>query len=165
MILKYDLNFNVAFIYARDSQHGIGKANSLPWNVPNDLKFFKNTTKGHVVLMGRKTAESINYRPLKNRSNYILSKSLTGKTYQGFNLIHDPAEIFNIGKNQKVFVIGGSELFNIYQHYADVVYETEIIGDYQCDRFYKLDSNNYQLLHTIQYSDHIIRVFQKKFHA
>ena len=64
-----------------DAENGIGKNNDLMWHLPNDMRFFKETTMHHVVIMGRKNYESIpeKYRPLPNRTNVILSRDSTLK--------------------------------------------------------------------------------------
>ncbi|MGY8927632.1 MAG: dihydrofolate reductase, partial [Flavobacteriales bacterium] len=64
-------------IVAMDKARGIGRNNDLMWHLPNDMKFFKETTVGHAVVMGRKNFESIpeKYRPLANRENIILTRN------------------------------------------------------------------------------------------
>ena len=66
----------LSMIAALDADHGIGKDNDLMWNLPADMQFFKDTTKGHVVIMGRKNYDSIpeKYRPLPGRTNVVLSR-------------------------------------------------------------------------------------------
>ena len=66
-----------SLIVAMDLDRGIGKNNDLMWHLPNDMKFFKETTSGHVVVMGRKNYESIpeRFRPLPNRENVVLTRN------------------------------------------------------------------------------------------
>jgi len=66
----------LSLIAALDAENGIGKNNDLMWNLPSDMRFFKDTTKGHVVIMGRKNYDSIpeKYRPLVGRTNVVLSR-------------------------------------------------------------------------------------------
>ena len=67
---------SLSLIAALDANNGIGKDNDLMWNLPADMQFFKETTKGHVVIMGRKNYDSIpeRFRPLPGRSNVVLSR-------------------------------------------------------------------------------------------
>ena len=69
----------VALIVAMDQEQGIGKNNDLMWHLPVDMKFFKETTNGHIVVMGRKNFDSIpeRFRPLSNRENVILTHNAT----------------------------------------------------------------------------------------
>ena len=98
-------------VAAMSSNRVIGKAGQLPWHLPEDLKFFKELTSGHPVLMGRRTFESIG-RPLPNRHNVIISKSLDSAP-EGTSLISsiealdDPES----GLQGKVFVIGGAQVY------------------------------------------------------
>ena len=68
-----NINKNLSLIVATDTENGIGKNNHLLWHLPEDLKFFKLTTSGHTVIMGRKTFESIG-KPLPNRRNLVISR-------------------------------------------------------------------------------------------
>lgn len=118
----------------------IGRENQLPWSIPEDLQYFRTTTKGKVVIMGRKTYESLG-RPLPQRTNIILSRSLEGasrnKLPEGVlhfsdwkKCLHYCEENFS---DQEVFVIGGGEIYQLAWQNLDRVYLTvvhsEISGD------------------------------------
>lgn len=64
---RYNIMSKLAFIWAEDQNHLIGKGGNIPWFLPADLKFFKDTTKGHPVVMGRRTFDSLNIQPLPAR--------------------------------------------------------------------------------------------------
>ena len=83
-----------ALIVAMDNKRGIGKNNDLMWHLPEDMKFFKNSTKGHVVVMGRKNFESIpeKYRPLPGRENVIITRNESYKA-EGCQVIHSLEEL------------------------------------------------------------------------
>jgi dihydrofolate reductase len=94
-------------IVAMDPNRLIGRDGTLPWHLPDDLAFFKKTTLGHPVLMGRKTFESIG-RPLPKRRNIVLTRDKTW-SHPGVAVIHSPDEIPVTDGN--IFVIGGAEIY------------------------------------------------------
>jgi len=105
----------VALIVAMDLERGIGKNNDLMWHLPADLKFFKETTLGNIVVMGRKNWDSIpfKYRPLSERENAVLTRN---KNFNADNCVvmHDLSEVWEKYKNEEkrtVFVIGGGEIY------------------------------------------------------
>lgn len=131
------------FVWAEDRNGLIGQAGRLPWNLPNDLKHFKNVTTGDVVLMGRKTYESIPKRPLANRINIILTRN---KEYvaEGAVICHTKEEVLEYVKDiqKPIHVIGGSTIFEIFADEVNVLYRTiideEFVGDtYMTDIPYK----------------------------
>lgn len=94
-------------VVAMDPNRLIGAGGTLPWHLPEDLAFFKKTTLGHPVLMGRKTFESIG-RPLPKRRNIVLTRDHDWN-HAGVEVIHSPEEILDA--EEKVFVIGGAEIY------------------------------------------------------
>ena len=96
-------------VVAMDPNRLIGRDGSLPWHLPEDLAFFKKTTLGHPVLMGRKTFESIG-RPLPKRRNIVLTRDRLW-SYPGVEVIHSPDEISETEGN--IFVIGGAEIYKM----------------------------------------------------
>ena len=96
-------------IVAMASNRVIGREGKLPWHLPEDLKFFKRTTLGHPILMGRNTYESIG-RPLPGRKNIVLSSTM--EPSEGVKVIRDLSELPSVSDGaEKVFVIGGARLF------------------------------------------------------
>ena len=94
-------------VVAMDPNRLIGANGSLPWRLPEDLAFFKKTTLGHPILMGRKTFESIG-RPLPKRRNIVLTRDKSW-SHEGVEVIHSPEEIS--GDAKTIFVIGGAEIY------------------------------------------------------
>lgn len=94
-------------VVAMDPNRLIGRNGSLPWHLPEDLAFFKKTTLGHPVLMGRKTFESIG-RPLPKRRNIVLTRDKTW-SHPGVEVIHSSEEIPDT--EGTIFVIGGAEIY------------------------------------------------------
>ncbi len=132
----------VSLIAAVASNNVIGRNNQLIWDLPKDMKFFMDTTMGHHIIMGRRNFESIplKYRPLKNRTNIIISRN---KNYQADNcvLVNAISEgIQHAKKNneKECFIIGGGQ---IYQHALDLnivdrLYITHIEESFEGDTFF-----------------------------
>lgn len=110
----------------------IGKAGKLPWHLPEDLAFFKRTTSGHPVVMGRKTYESIG-RPLPKRRNIVLTRDATWSA-AGVEVIHRPDELAKLpGLDGRVFIIGGSEVYTAFLAQLDDLLVSHVFGDYEGD--------------------------------
>ncbi len=88
----------------------IGVDGGLPWKLKGELAFFKRTTMGHVVVMGRKTFESIG-RPLPGRENVVLSRSWDGTA--GVRVVRSVADLDDPGDGRETFVIGGAEVYRV----------------------------------------------------
>ena len=131
---------------------GIGINNTLPWNIKDDLSYFKKLTEGHVVIMGKNTFFSIpeEHRPLKNRINVIVTRDIYQKCFAPY--VNDPSVVImsynqitfssDVYKDKEKFVIGGDIIYKMYALRTTKVYLTYIDKDYECDTFYdKLDSS------------------------
>lgn len=126
----------ISLIAAMDRNRLIGKDNDLPWHLPQDLKYFKEVTKGHAVIMGRKTFESIG-RPLPHRENITVTsnKELDIPNCQ---VMHSAEEAVRFAKNrnEECFVIGGSTLYTEILPFADKLYVTKIDETFEGDRYF-----------------------------
>ena len=116
------------FIVAVDKNWAIGKNNKLMWSIPADMKFFRETTQGNVVIMGRKTLESFPQgQPLKNRVNIVISRK---PDYQvkGAVVVHSVEEAVEESKKYEgeVFVIGGESIYRAMLPYCDTALVTKI---------------------------------------
>lgn len=116
-------------IVAMSSNRVIGKGGKLPWHIPEDLKFFKKTTLGHPILMGRKTFESIG-RPLPGRRNIVLSRTMAPR--EGIEIISDIHDLKS-ADGEQVFLIGGAQLFESMLPQCDRMYLTWIEQPYEGD--------------------------------
>ncbi len=123
----------ISIIAALDERRGIGKNGQLPWQLPEDLKRFKEITTGHTVIMGRKTFESIG-KPLPNRTNIIITNNLDFQA-QDITIAYSLDEALEKAKGD-VFIIGGGEIFNQAILRADKLYLTLVKGDFNCDTFF-----------------------------
>lgn len=100
-------------IVAMTPERVIGRGGTLPWHLPEDLAFFKRTTSGHPIVMGRKTFESIG-KPLPKRRNIVLTRDKSWSA-PGVEVIHDPADLADLpGLDGTVFIIGGSEIYSAF---------------------------------------------------
>lgn len=134
----------LSIIVATDLNGLIGRDNALPWHLPADLKYFKETTTGKAIIMGRKTFESIG-KPLPNRKNIVISKS-------GFS--HEGVDVFNsledaIAKNPDAFLIGGSQLYKYAMDNKLVtdLYHTQIVHEFEPgDAYFHLNLKEWDII-------------------
>ncbi len=122
----------LALIAAVARNRGIGYKGELPWNLPEDMRRFKQITSGHAVLMGRKTFEALG-KSLPNRRNVVLThRALPGiETYAAID-----AALAALADQQLVFVIGGGEVFAQLLDNADHLYLTHVHRDVTADAFF-----------------------------
>lgn len=132
-------------IVAVDKNWAIGNGNKLLVSIPQDMKFFRETTKGKIVAMGRKTLESFpGGQPLKNRVNIVLT---TDKNYKvnGADLVHTIDEMLEELKkypSEDIYVIGGESIYRQLLPYCDTAYVTKIDHAYDADtHFPNLDTD------------------------
>lgn len=114
------------------AQNGvIGDKNSLLWHISEDMRFFKRTTSGHPVIMGRKTYESLG-RPLPNRTNVVISRTLG--ELEGCTVVRSLEEAIALfPTEEEVFVIGGAQIYALALDVADRFYLTRVGHDYEGD--------------------------------
>ena len=113
-----------------DKEYGIGKKNGLLFNLKEDMRYFRNTTLNHVVAMGENTLLSFpNQKPLKNRTNIVLSQDVT-HNYDGVINVHTfddfLKKVNEFAKNEDVFIIGGASMYRQCLEYVDYVYLTKV---------------------------------------
>ena len=115
-------------IVCADKNWGIGYKNRLLVSIPSDMKFFRETTTGKVIVMGRKTLESFpNGMPLKNRINIVLTRDRNYEA-KGAVIVHDEEELMNeLGKydTEQIYIIGGESVYKMMLSYCDKIYVTK----------------------------------------
>lgn len=130
---------SVNAILAHDVKYGIGRNGELPWPRNDaDMKWFRDCTNGHVVVMGRKTWESIGCKKLTNRTNIVVTRSkIEGKpdgVYYG-----DMKNLITMLKNEypdlKIWIIGGGDIYKQTLLFCDNIFITKFNEDYACDTF------------------------------
>ncbi|MFC7320641.1 dihydrofolate reductase [Halobacillus campisalis] len=127
----------ISFVFAMDKNRLIGKDNDLPWHIPRDFKFFKDTTWGQTIIMGRKTFESFG-KPLPERKHIILTSDENYEV-EDCEIIHSIDDIIRLNESYpdvEWFVIGGSVLFEKMQPFADRMYMTYIDHEFEGDTFF-----------------------------
>lgn len=134
-------NIEVVHVVACDRQRCIGKNNQLPWHIPEDLQHFKRITEHGIVIMGRKTFESMG-RPLPRRINWVVTRDTQWQA-EGVRVAHTIGDALQqavwdleIVEKPSLFVIGGGELFAQTLTLADRLEITHIDLDVQGDVFY-----------------------------
>ena len=130
-----------SIMVARSDNHVIGKDNQLPWRMPADLRYFKQTTMGHYCIMGRKTFESVD-NPLPGRTNVIITRQPEYHA-EGCLVVHNLEEAFRQGEEQaqaEIFILGGAEIYKQALDVVDRIYLTEIKTIVDGDTFFpKID--------------------------
>ena len=143
----------VNLIVAVSENNVIGVKNDLPWNLPNDMNYFKTKTSGHCVIMGRKNYLSIpeKYRPLQNRTNIILTNNpnFKAENCKVFNSLEKALKYSKSIKEENPFIIGGGELYKyaIQKKIVDIIYLTRIHANIKGDTFFpKLNMTNWKII-------------------
>jgi len=133
----------VSMIAAVSRNGVIGKDNDLVWNLPDDMKFFMQTTTGYPVIMGRKNYESIpdKFRPLKNRTNIIITRNtaFTAADCPECIVVNSLKDAINAAKKEtteEVFIIGGGQIYKLGMPISDRLYISEINGTFEGDTFF-----------------------------
>jgi dihydrofolate reductase len=119
----------LSIISAIGKNNEIGQKNALLWNLPAEMKHFRETTKGHTVIMGQKTFESIG-RPLPNRRNIILTKDENFKQ-EGIEIVYSIPGLMELlekttSKDEEGFIIGGGQIYRLFMDMADKLYITHV---------------------------------------
>jgi dihydrofolate reductase len=138
----------LSFIWAEDLDGWIGKDNKIPWHVPADMKFFKETTMGHPIIMGRRTFASMGDRPLPGRKNIILTRQHL--VNNGITVIHSVAEMQALINQQPgdYFVIGGANVYQQVLAQATRLYRTVINQHVDGDtKMPTIDYDRWHLVH------------------
>ena len=125
----------------------IGKDNQLLWHLPEDMRHFRETTRGKPVIMGRKTWESLPeaFRPLPGRNNIVVSRNPAYQPARATLASTLNDAILKAGDAEEVFVIGGAELYRLALPIADRLYLTEIDQDFEGDAsFPDIEKSNWE---------------------
>ncbi len=119
-----------------DKNNAIGKDNKLLTHLPEDLKKFKKITKGNIIVMGRKTYESLPTKPLADRENIVLSRE--NINIEGAKVVHNIEEILYLAKttDKEVFICGGQTIYQQFMQYADKLYITHIFHQFDADTYF-----------------------------
>lgn len=138
----------ISLVVAADENNLIGKNNQLPWQLPNDLRYFKNLTWAMPVVMGRKTYESIG-KPLPGRKNIVITRDKKWSR-EGLYVVHSVDEAIALAKTfevKEIFVIGGAEIFKTSFELAGRIYLTRIQHRFEGDVYFpELDGAQWKMV-------------------
>ena len=128
----------LALIAAISNNNCIGKNGKLPWHIPEDLAYFKKITQGKVIIMGRRTWESIpvDFRPLSHRTNVVLTSQKEYAVPRGVEVYQTLADALDAHRNEDMMIIGGATIYNQTIDKADTLYITYIHETVYGDAFF-----------------------------
>ncbi len=124
----------ISMIVAQAQNGAIGKNNEMIWHLPDDLKYFKDQTRHHHILMGRKNFDSLGekYQPLPQRVNIVITRNKNWQ-HDGVKVFHDVEEGVKFAqenKEEELFIIGGGEIYKLGLPIADKLYITEVKANF-----------------------------------
>jgi len=137
---------HISIIVAVAENYAIGYKNELLFHLPDDLKRFKKLTKGHTVIMGKRTYESLPNRPLSNRRNLVIT-DVEGELIPGCETVYSIEDaIAKTEPETENFVIGGGSVYRQFLPYADKLYITWVHKSFEADTFFpKIDLSEWDL--------------------
>ena len=138
----------ISLIAALTQNRVIGRNNDLPWSLPDDMKYFMQTTKGHHVVMGRKNYDSIptKFKPLPNRTNIVVTRqtNFIAPNCVVVNSLEAAVNLAKKNKEEELFIIGGAEIYKLSMAVATKLYLTEIKTEIEGDtHFPEVDKSNW----------------------
>lgn len=159
----------ICLIWCEDKKHGIAKGGVIPWDVPSDRAIFKKVTNGKIVVMGRKTWESLPKKPLPNRINYILTKDDSFKAdLPNTYVIHNIDPILELSRNgNDVYIIGGKQVYELFFKYANGLIITKLNEDFDCDTIMEYDLGKFEqkksmTIHDNKGTDYVLEAWNRK---
>jgi len=145
----------ISAIVAKAQNNIIGRDNDLPWHLPNDLKWFKEKTKGRHVIMGRKSFDSLG-RPLPKRVNIVITRA-TDFFHSGVKTVHsipDSLRLAQVAGEEEAFILGGGNIYTQTMDLWDRLYLTEVDAKPEGDTYFP----------EVDYSKYV-QVFEEAHHA
>lgn len=136
----------ISIIVAIAQNGTIGDKNALLWHIKEDMRFFRTTTSGHAVVMGRKTFDSLGSKPLPKRKNIVITRS--DREFEGAFAAHSLEEAVRMAEgDEEIFIIGGAQIYREALAIADRMYITRVEHDYEGDTtFPEVDYNLWKLI-------------------
>ena len=141
----------VSIIVAIAQNGTIGDKNSLLWHIKEDMRFFRTTTSGHPVIMGRKTFESLGSKPLPKRTNIVITRA--DREFEGALTAHSLEEAIRMaGADEEIFIMGGAQIYREALSVADRMYITRVERDYEGDTsFPEIDYSKWKLVDVVRH--------------
>lgn len=137
----------ISIIAAASLNNVIGLDEKIPWYISDDLKRFKQLTSGHHIIMGRKTFESLNSKPLPNRVNIIISSNKDIKSISPIIIVQNlESALLKATPDKEVFIIGGGQVYRDAMRYANRIYLTRIDSEIEGNIFFpEINSKEWRL--------------------
>ncbi|HFB61787.1 MAG TPA: dihydrofolate reductase [Bacteroidetes bacterium] len=145
---------NISIIVAIAENYAIGKDNDLLWHISEDLKRFKRLTKGHTVVMGKRTYYSLPVRPLPHRTNLVIT-DVPGEQIDHCLMAYSIEEaIEKMDPEKENFIIGGGSVYRQFMPYAQKLYITRVHKDFEADTFFpEISPDEWQLTESRRVND------------
>ena len=155
----------VSIIVGMTKDRVIGKDNSLPWHIPEDLKNFKELTTENAVIMGRKTWESIpeKFRPLPNRNNIVISRNMN--SLEGIDVCSSVEEALEKAKSydKEIFIIGGSSIYEQFLPLTDKMYISYLKEEYAGDTYFpNFNKEDWEIIERKDFAEFEFIVYERK---
>ncbi|MFZ1676602.1 MAG: dihydrofolate reductase [Saprospiraceae bacterium] len=138
----------ISAIVAMSTNRVIGRDGGLPWHLPRDMKYFQRTTVGHHVIMGRESFVSLDYRPLKGRTNIVLTRDpffISSSVIVLHSIEEAISYAFEEGE-EEAFIIGGGKIFEQSMHLLEKIYLTVVMSEVVGDIYFpEIDMNEWRV--------------------
>lgn len=143
----------ISIIVAIAQNHAIGKDNDLLWHISNDFKWFKEKTRGHQVIMGKRTLESLPNGPLPKRSNIVITDK-ADEIFEGCTTVYSIEEaIEQCSETEESFIIGGGSIYKQFLEHANKFYLTRVHKDFDADTFFEVDFSDWNITYQEDVND------------
>ena len=141
----------VSIIVAIAQNGTIGDKNALLWHIKEDMRFFRTTTSGHPVIMGRKTFESLGSKPLPKRTNIVITRA--DREFEGALTAHSLEEAIRMaGEDEEIFIMGGAQIYREALSVVERMYITHVERDYEGDTvFPEIDYSQWRLVDVVRH--------------
>jgi dihydrofolate reductase len=143
---------NINLVVAASENNVIGKDNQLVWNLPNDMKFFKNITWAMPVIMGRKTYEALG-KPLNGRTNIVITRN-TSWNAEGVKVVKSLEQALVAASetdSKEAFIIGGGQIFEQSMSIAQRIYITRVHAELEGDAYFPVIDDSWKLVSTLDF--------------
>lgn len=150
-----------------DKFNSIGINNDLIYKFSDDLKIFKQKTINNTIVMGRKTFESLKFKPLPNRKNIIISKTLSNPIDNSYIIFQNIDDVFKINNQKNIFIIGGKQIYEYFNNYYEELHLTIVkdnfTKDYNINKSIKLNINldNFKIISSKEFNKFHINVYKR----
>ncbi|BAK80927.1 dihydrofolate reductase [Candidatus Arthromitus sp. SFB-rat-Yit] len=157
----------IKLIACIDKYNSLGINNELIYRIKEDLKIFKEKTIGNIIVMGRKTFNSLDNKPLSNRKNIIISRNLCNPDNKSYIVFNDINDVLKLNTSKDIFIIGGNEIYKHFTPFYDEIHLTIIKNEYTklypVNQSVKLniDLTNFKLINQKEYNMFFINIYKK----